>query len=104
MHWPVIGGSFAFAVGSFVLLTIFNLPTMAIYGFVQGVGAMPHAIVPVVIGALIGKFYFDKKLGRKRFLEIMPVLLAGYGTGVGLIALLGVAANLIVSAVSSAPF
>lgn len=104
LHLPVIGGSFVFSLVSFVLLTIFKLPTMAIYGFVQGVGGMPHGFVPLVIGALIGKFYFDKKLGRKRFLEIMPVLLAGYGTGVGLIALLGVAANLIVSAVSPAPF
>jgi hypothetical protein len=34
----------------------------------------------------------------------MPVLLAGYGTGVGLVALLGVAISLIVSAVSSLPF
>ncbi len=104
LHPPVIGGAFVFSLVSFILLSVFSLPTMAIYGFVQGVGGMPHAFIPTVIGALIGKFYFDKKLGRKRFLEIMPVLLAGYGTGVGLIALLGVAANLIVSAVSSAPF
>jgi len=104
LHPMIAGGSFLFTLVSFVVLSVFHLPVMAIYGFVQGVGGMPHAFVPIVIGALIGKFYFHRKLGQKRFLEIMPVLVAGYGTGVGLIALIGVAINLIVSAVSSAPF
>ncbi|MEI6148086.1 MAG: hypothetical protein WCS01_03240, partial [bacterium] len=100
----IIAGSFSFSMVTFVVMSIFKLPIMAIYGFVQGIGGMPHGFVPLVIGALIGKFYFQKKLGQKRLLEIMPVLLAGYGTGCGLIALIGVAINLIVSAVSSAPF
>lgn len=104
LHLPVIGGSFVFSIASFILLLIFKIPTMAIYGFVQGVGAMPHGFIPLVVGALIGRFYMEKKIGRKRLLEIMPVMSAGYGTGVGLIALIGVAANLIVSAVSSAKF
>jgi hypothetical protein len=77
---------------------------MAVYGFVQGVGGMPHGLIPIVIGAFIGKFYFHKRYGQKRFLEIVPVLSAGYGTGIGLIALIGVALNLIVSAVSALPF
>jgi hypothetical protein len=104
LHPAVIGGGFSFAVIAFILLSIFNLPVMAIYGFVQGVGTMPHAFVPIVIGALIGKFYFHKKFGQKRWLEIAPVLVAGYGTGVGLVSLLGVAINLILSAVSPSPF
>ena len=85
LHVPVIGGAFTFTVAAFVLLSAFQLPVMAIYGFVQGIGSMPHGFVPIVIGAL-------------------PVLAAGYGTGVGLIALIGVAVNLIVNAVSAAPF
>jgi len=104
LHPMIIAGSFSFSMVAFVIMSILKLPIMAIYGFVQGIGGMPHGFVPLVIGALIGKFYFQKKLGQKRLLEIMPVLLAGYGTGGGLIALIGVAINLIVSAVSSAPF
>jgi hypothetical protein len=65
---------------------------------------MPHGFILLVVGNLIGKFYFQKKYGATRFLQIVPVLLAGYGTGVGLIALIGVAINLIVIAVSGAPF
>ena len=44
-------------------------------------------------------FYFHKKYGTKRFLQIAPVLLAGYVTGVGLMAMLGVAFALIAKAV-----
>jgi molybdenum cofactor biosynthesis enzyme len=65
---------------------------------------MPHGFLPLVIGAVIGKFYFHRKYGQKRVLEVMTVVMAGYSTGVGLIALLGVSVNLIVNAVSASPF
>ncbi|MCG3148804.1 MAG: hypothetical protein PCFJNLEI_02251 [Verrucomicrobiae bacterium] len=104
LHPGVIAGAFSFTMIAFVLLSTFSLPIMAIYGFVGGVGNMPHGFVCILIGALIGKFYFHKKFGQKRFLQITPVLAAGYGTGVGLIALIGVAINLIVSAVSASRF
>ncbi len=104
LHPWVIAGSFAFGMIGFTLLSLFSLPVMSIYGFVQGVGQMPHAFVAMIIGGLIGKLYFQKRMGQKRFLEVIPVVVAGYGTGVGLIALIGVAINLIVSAVSSSRF
>ena len=104
VHPWVIGGAFTFCVVAFTALSAFKLPVLAVYGFAQGVGGMPHSYVMLVIGALLGKFYFHRKFGSQRFLEVMPVLLAGYGTGVGLVALLGVAVNLIVSAVTSGPF
>lgn len=104
LHPNFIASGFGFTMIAFIILQSLSLPVMAIYGFVQGAGSMPHAFVPLVIGAFIGKFYFHKKFGQKRFLEVIPVVAAGYGTGVGLIALIGVATNLIVSAVSASPF
>ena len=104
IHPGVIAGSFSFTMIAFTLLSAFSLPIMAVYGFVGGIGSMPHGYVCIIIGAIVGKFYFHKKFGQKRFLEIAPVLAAGYGTGVGLIALIGVAINLIVSAVSASRF
>ena len=104
LHPSVIAGSFSFTMIAFTLLSTFSLPIMAIYGFVGGIGSMPHGYICIIIGAIIGKYYFHKKFGQKRFLEIAPVLAAGYGTGVGLIALIGVAINLIVSAVSASRF
>ncbi len=104
LHPGVIAGSCVFSLSAFTLLSILNLPVMAIYGFVQGIGGMPHGFVPIVIGALVGKFYLQPRYGQKRVLEVMTVIVAGYGTGAGLVALVGVALNLIVTAVSSAPF
>ena len=77
---------------------------MAVYGFIWGVGQMPHGFVAIVIGALIGKLYFHRKFGQTKFLQMAPVLAAGYGTGVGLVALVGVAVQLITKAISAAPF
>lgn len=100
---PFIATGFGVTVAGFGLLSLFHLPVMAVYGFLQGIGNVPHTFVPLVVGAFIGRFYFRRKFGEKRFLQMAPVLAAGYGTGIGLIALLGVAINLIVSAVSSSP-
>ncbi|MBM4142822.1 MAG: peptide transporter [Lentisphaerae bacterium] len=104
LHPKVMAGSFSFTLVAFAVMSALHIPIMAIYGFVQTVGGMPHAFVSIVIGALVGRFYFQRRFGQKRILEVVPVISAGYGTGIGLIALLGVALNLIVSAVSAAPF
>ncbi len=96
--------SFLFTVVAFTLLSVFNLPTMAIYGFIGGVGGMPHGFIFTILGSLLGKFYFQKRFGQTQFLQMVPVLAAGYGTGFGLIGLIGVALNLIMKAISASPF
>jgi hypothetical protein len=104
LHPMVMGGAFSFSLVVYIILSAFKLPVMAVFGFVQSVGSMPHSFILIIVGALLGKFFFRRKFGEKRFLQMVPVLLAGYGTGVGLVALIGVAINLIVSAVSGSPF
>jgi hypothetical protein len=104
LHPAVMGGAFSFSLITYFILSAFSLPVMAVYGFVQSVGHMPHSFMLIIVGALLGRFHLRKRFGEKRFLQMVPVLLAGYGTGVGLVALIGVAVNLIVSAVSGAPF
>jgi len=98
------GGALAFTIIMFSILSVFNLPTMAVYGFITGIGAMPHGLLFIIFGALIGRFYFQKRYGQTQFLQMAPVIVAGYSTGVGLIALIGVAFNLIIKAISPAPF
>ncbi|OPZ87418.1 MAG: hypothetical protein BWY76_00472 [bacterium ADurb.Bin429] len=104
MHPWTIAGAGVFTVGAFSLLSAFNLPTMAIYGFIYGIGQIPHSLIFLVAGAFIGKFYFQKRFGQTQFLQMAPVLMAGYTTGMGLIALVGVAVMLITKAISAAPF
>lgn len=103
MKPPFIAAGFSVTALGFGLLSWLNLPVMAIYGFLQGIGNVPHNFVPLVVGAFLGRFYFRRKFGEQTFLQRVPVIAAGYGTGIGLVALLGVAINLIVSAVSASP-
>lgn len=94
-------------ITTLVLFTIFSLcglPTLFIYGMIRGFGALPHTMMIEVIGAFLGRYYFQKKFGKTNFLKAAPALLAGYYTGVGLIGMATVALNLIKNAVSSAPF
>lgn len=60
-------------------------PVTLAYGLIRGIGqAMPHTIIPNLVGALIGKYYFERKLGLK-WREYVPVLSAGFFCGGGLI-------------------
>lgn len=104
VHPTVIGSGFAFTVIMFAVLNMFGLPVMLIYGFVRGLGQLPHFMALEIVGALLGRFYFRKKFGTKNFLRMAPVLLAGYFTGVGLISMATIAMKLIKEAVSSTPF
>jgi hypothetical protein len=71
---------------------------------VRGWGELPHYHMLELIGALLGRYYFEKKYGQVSFLQNAPALLAGYYTGVGLISMSTIAMKLIQSAVSAAPF
>lgn len=100
----VISASFAATMVMFILLSVFGLPIMLIYGFIRGVGDLPHTMILEIVGALLGRLYFQKKFGAKNFLRMAPTILAGYFTGVGLVAMATIAMNLIKQAVTGAPF
>ena len=104
LNWKIIAGGFGFTLFSFGALSLFGVPVMAVYGFLQVVGAMPHGFVLQIVGAFLGRFYFQKKFGQVNFLRIIPIIVAGYGTGVGLITLVGVGVLLIKNAISPAIF
>lgn len=103
-HPKIIASGFVGCVGLYALLSVFGLPTMLVYGMIRGWGQLPHYQVLELAGALLGRYYFQKKYGKIRFLQNAPALLAGYFTGVGLISMATIAMKLIQSAVSSAPF
>ena len=69
------------------VLNLFGLPIMLVYGMIRGFGQLPHFLVLEMVGALLGRFYFHKRFGQKRFLTLAPALLAGYFTGVGLLSM-----------------
>jgi hypothetical protein len=88
----------------YALLSAFGLPVMLVYGLMRGFGQLPHYMILEVVGAMLGRYYFQKKYGEQDFLRMAPTLFAGYMTGVGLIGMATIALRLIHSAVSSTPF
>ena len=78
----------ALALGVYAMLSHFGLPIFLVYGVVRGLDqSVPHAIVPMFIGALLGRFVFRKWFGEK-WPQYRIVFAAGFSAGVGLITML----------------
>ena len=104
IHPVTIGAGFSITVLLFTILNTFGLPVMLVYGMIRGFGGLPHTMLLELVGALLGRYYFQKKFGADNFLRMVPTIIAGYFTGVGLIGMATIAMKLIQTAVSSAPF
>ena len=85
-------------------LTAVAAPVTLCYGLVRGFGqSLPHVIIPQVIGALIGRYYFEKKLGL-RWGQYVPVLAAGVSCGFGLISMLCIGIVFLSKSANSLPY
>jgi hypothetical protein len=104
IHPSAIFGGLGLSLVLFAVLSGFGLPVMLVYGMVRGFGDLPHSMILEIVGAMLGRFYFQKKFGETNFLRIAPTIMAGYFTGVGLVAMATIALKLIQQAVSSLPF
>ena len=102
-HPQFVGAGFGFTVVTFVLLSTLGAPTMLVYGMIRGLGQIPHGLILEFAGALLARLYLHRKFGKKPFMQMAPVLLAGYLSGVGLIGMAAVAIRLIMSGISHAP-
>ena len=96
IKWDVIGGTAACGFGLYGIVTLLKLPQMLFYGLVTGMGMQTTSIVPMFIGAMLGRFYFAKRFGS-RWGAYTPVLMAGYSCGMGLVGMAGVALGMIAS-------
>jgi hypothetical protein len=104
IHPSVIFGGFASGVGMFAATSWLGLPALFYYGMFRGLGQLPHTMVLELFGALLARRWLHARYGRHEFLQAAPVLLAGYLTGLGLVAMATIALRLIQSAVTSSPF
>jgi hypothetical protein len=69
---------------AYILLSLFGLPVMLIYGVVRGLGqSTPHGFILEVLGAFLGRYFFLKRYGAM-WRQYAPVLLAGFSCGMGL--------------------
>ena len=92
---PYMIGGATFGVLAYAVLAAFNLPVMLIFGVIASVGTVPHAFIPQFLGALVGRYYMEKKFGRQKWMRYTPVLAAGYACGTGLVGMATVAIALI---------
>lgn len=90
-----------------VLMTIlgwFGAPTMLFFGMVRGLGqTAPHTVIPNFVGAMIGRFYFERKYGRE-WRKMIPVVSSGFFVGTGLISILSVGFVFLAKAVSTVTY
>lgn len=90
--WGLVSGSVLFAV-----LSAFGLPIMLIFGAVWGLAqSNPGAIFCTMLGAFLARFYFKRKY-KDMWLRYMTALMAGFGCGMGLTAMIAMAFNVIVN-------
>ncbi|GAB7080598.1 OPT family oligopeptide transporter [Megalodesulfovibrio paquesii] len=90
-----LGSGLVFGVATYALLQVFGLPVLLIYGVVRGLGqSTPHGMILEVLGALFGRFLFEKKYGAN-WRQYAPVLLAGFSCGMGLMGMFAMGCSLI---------
>jgi len=102
--WYLAAGT-GIGVALFGIMSILHLPTMLMYGLLKGLTAatLPHVIPMQFIGALIGRFYFERRMGLT-WRKYIPVVSAGFMCGMGLITVLGVGVNFLAKSVIKIPF
>jgi hypothetical protein len=107
LNWnkvPYILGGLAIGGTSLALLGYLGLPILLVYGAVRGLGQTdPHVVIPNLVGALIGRYYFQKRMGLE-WRKFVPVVAAGYACGVGLIATLCIGLTFLAKSVFQLPF
>jgi hypothetical protein len=100
-----IGIGFLSGMGVFALLKVFAAPVFLLYGMVKGLNqTLPHVVIPQFLGCLLGRFYFQRKLGVGVWRKSIPVLSAGFFCGAGLISVFCIGVMFLSKSVFKMPF
>jgi len=101
--WYVAWG-FVLGSGAFAGLALIGAPVFLMYGVVRGLNqTLPFFVIPQFIGAMLGRFYFRRKMGLQ-WRQYIPVVAAGFSCGMGLIGTLGVGFTFLTKSVFTLPF
>jgi hypothetical protein len=103
-RWEYLTAGAVFGVVLFTILWVIHLPVMLVYGVVRGLNqTLPHTVLPQFLGALLGRFYFERRMGLT-WRQYIPVVAAGFSCGMGLVTVLAVGVNFLAKAVIKIPF
>jgi hypothetical protein len=104
LNWMYVGAGTLLGVITYLLLTLFGLPVMLVYGLVRGLGqSTPHGLLLEVIGALLGRYFFRRRYGAM-WGQYSPVLLAGFSCGMGLTGMFAMGLTLILKSLARLPY
>ena len=88
----------------FAVLKWLAAPTMLLYGAVRGLNqSSPHTLLLEFGGALLARFYMEKKLGLG-WRSYAPVVSAGFFCGFGLVTMFCVGVMFLSKSVFKQPF
>jgi len=104
LHLPWAAGGFALAGLGLWGASAWGLPVALVYGFITGVQSLPHLLIPEMVGALLGRYWLERRFGQHNWRRWAPVLLAGFACGQGLTGMGSVAIALIARSVSQLPY
>jgi len=104
LNWIYVGAGTLLGVITYILLTLFGLPVMLVYGLVRGLGqSTPHGLLLEVVGALLGRYFFRRRYGAM-WGQYSPVLLAGFSCGMGLMGMFAMGLTLILKSLARLPY
>ena len=91
-------------LGLFGILGALSAPVTLVYGMIRGLNqTLPHVVSLQFVGALLGRYYFQKRLGAS-WRQYVPVFAAGFSCGMGLTTIFSVGVNFLSKAVIRIPF
>ena len=103
-RWDYIAWGGGIGLGLFAVMWALRMPVMLVFGFVRGLGqTLPHVVIPQFIGALLSRFYFERKMGLK-WRQYVPVVAAGFTCGMGLISMLCAGITFLAKSVIQLPY
>ncbi|MBI4558949.1 MAG: hypothetical protein HY706_15305 [Candidatus Hydrogenedentes bacterium] len=100
----VISVSCLAGFGLFGLVKLLGIPASFFYAAVGGVSLFPHMALPMLLGAVVKRYWLERRFGVERWGQMAPLLLAGYGCGMGLVAMVSIAFSLIAKAIVQLPY
>jgi len=99
--WKIILIGTGFGLVAYFGLAAFGMPIFLIWGYVQAVNGIPHALLPQIFGALLARYYFWQRYGKQEWRRYAMVLSVGFGVGMALIGMFCAALAMIDKAVST---
>jgi len=98
----VIAGATVGTVILFGALSLLGVSTQYIYGGLGAMNGYPHLVIPLFVGAVLGRYVFARKFGKEQWVNYAPILAAGFGAGMGLCGMFAIAVNFLYLSVQGA--